>query len=563
MASLKDNRLLFFTTSPRSPLKMIPEIKVLSENFMGKEWNKENQIKFIELLIEDGSFNGEGSSENLDFSARDRINRAPKALGFVDLKPYIKLTDAGEKLLSSKRKEEVLLRQLLKFQLPSPYHTSSDEGNINFYVKPYLEIIRLIDCFGSLTFDEIMIFGVQLTDYHKFEEVTKLIDEFRKEKALNKGRYKELRKDYIDNLIKKSYKDKIEEGQTKTRESSDKSLKKFMTTKARNLRDYTDACFRYLRATGIVKISHRGKSISIARSFQKDVEFILQNISREPVFIDDVTAYKQYLFNSELPVLYTDNREIIVSKLSEIMMKKETDFSGFPLLDLKDLLYEKLEEKKKNLIANQTADIKDYKEYDDIMNTFDDIERKDLLDVPLMLEWNVWRAMTMLDDGNIQANLKFDDDGNPMSTALGNVADIVCDYKDFGLTVEVTMAGGQRQYETESEPVSRHLAKYKISTNKPTYCLFIAPKISEACIAHFYTLHKVNVSYYGGTSTIIPIELKTFRKMVEDSYSASYKPNSRQVKRLFDYSSEIINSAISEVEWYEKITNRFLNWLEA
>lgn len=56
--------------------------------------------------------------------------------------------------------------------------------------------------------------------------------------------------------------------------------------------------------------------------------------------------------------------------------------------------------------------------------------------------------MTMLDGGNIKANLKFDDFGNPMSTAQGNMADIVCDYEDFGLTVEVTMQSGQKQYET-------------------------------------------------------------------------------------------------------------------
>ena len=45
-----------------------------------------------------------------------------------------------------------------------------------------------------------------------------------------------------------------------------------------------------------------------------------------------------------------------------------------------------------------------------------------------MFEWNTWRAMTMLDGGNIKANLKFDDFGNPMSTAQGNMADIVCNY---------------------------------------------------------------------------------------------------------------------------------------
>lgn len=178
-----------------------------------------------------------------------------------------------------------------------------------------------------------------------------------------------------------------------------------------------------------------------------------------------------------------------------------------------------------------------------------------------MLEWNTWRAMTMIDGGNIKANLKFDDFGQPMSTAQGNMADIVCDYGDFGLTVEVTMQAGQRQYETESEPVTRHLAKVKRETNKPAYCLFIAPKINEACIAHFYALHKVNISYYGGFSTIIPLPLSVFIKMVGDSHNAEYIPEPIHLQRFFERSSEIANSTESEVEWYNGITQEALNWL--
>lgn len=39
--------------------------------------------------------------------------------------------------------------------------------------------------------------------------------------------------------------------------------------------------------------------------------------------------------------------------------------------------------------------------------------------------------MTMLDGGEMKANLHFDDFGKPLSTAQGNMADIVCDYGDF------------------------------------------------------------------------------------------------------------------------------------
>lgn len=124
--------MLFFTTSPRSPFKMIPEIELLAKNFSGQKWDKKNQVGFIELLANEGFFRGKGSKDNLDFSARDRINRAPKALGFISLNPTISLTEVGNLFITSKRKEEILLRQLLKFQLPSPFHSKATQGNTDF-----------------------------------------------------------------------------------------------------------------------------------------------------------------------------------------------------------------------------------------------------------------------------------------------------------------------------------------------------------------------------------------------------------------------------------------------
>ena len=75
----------------------------------------------MDILCDEQVFNGEGE-KNPAFSARDRINRAPKSLGFVVLTPLITVTPAGQALLTSKRREEVFLRQLLKFQVPSSYH---------------------------------------------------------------------------------------------------------------------------------------------------------------------------------------------------------------------------------------------------------------------------------------------------------------------------------------------------------------------------------------------------------------------------------------------------------
>ena len=553
-----DSKVIFVTTSPRTPAKMIPEIGLLNTHFSGQQWNTETQRAFMQLLKEENFFNGEGANDPA-FSARDRINRAPKALGFVILSPTIQLTLAGEELVNSRRKEEIFLRQLLKFQVPSPYHKPS-ENSAEFWVKPYLELFRLVRHFGSLKFDELMIFGLQLVDYREFDTIVEKINQFRIAKAQNEGNYKRFRGEYLDRELREIYSSDITSGNTRTRQTNDGSIAKFLKTKSSNMRDYADACVRYLRATALVNISQLGKSISIVPEKIQEVDYFLQNTDREPCFIDNEGQYVSYLGNPQIPTLFTDNRELLEQRI-----RTEFPLMQIPanttLLELKDIFADELERRKEQLITEQVTAIKDYRQFEDISSTFDQIIAKTLYDTPLMLEWNTWRAMTMLDGGNIKANLKFDDFGNPMSTAQGNMADIVCDYEDFGLTVEVTMQSGQKQYETEGEPVTRHLAKFKRETEKPAYCLFIAPNINDSCKAHFYALHKMNIQFYGGTSTIVPLPLSVFRKMVEDSYNANYVPEPRHVQRFFERSNELANSTDNEVDWYNGITQEALNWL--
>lgn len=211
----------------------------------------------------------------------------------------------------------------------------------------------------------------------------------------------------------------------------------------------------------------------------------------------------------------------------------------------------------------QIKKLKSYSLYNEVIDTYNEIISDELYDIPLMLEWNTWRAMTMLDGCCITGNFKIDDAGQPLSTASGNVADIVCDYGEFGLTVEVTMQNGQRQYETEGEPVARHLAKYKKTANKEAFCLFIAPQINEACVAHFYTLTKTNISYYGGKSIIVPLPLEVFMKMVENSYSAKFVPTPEHIKGLFDFAKNSAEKSMDEKQWFNAVQEKALTWLSA
>lgn len=553
-----DSQVLFLTTSPRTPEKMIPEIDLLIKYFESKIWNSESQRSFMKVLRDEDFFNGKGANDPA-FSARDRINRAPKALGFVLLEPTLQLTSAGQKLLTSRRIDEVFLRQMLKFQIPSPYHKPTSKA-AKFCVKPYLEMLRLVRTMGTLKFDELQIFGMQLTDYHDFNKVVRKIEKFRIEKAQHTGSYRIFKTEYLNNELKKIYRNRIQRGETKTRESNDSSLAKFLKTQSSNMRDYADACFRYLRITGLVNVSHVGKSLSIVPERIADVDYILKTVDRNPLYVEDQADYTAYLGNAALPKLLTDNRTMLVQKIREEFPSVEI-VAKATIDDLKDLLADLLEQRKQKSITEQVTEIKDYRQYDEIQSVYEQIENNELYDAPLMLEWNTWRAMTMLDGGEIKANLNFDDYGHPLSTAAGNMSDIVCDYGNYMVCVEVTMASGQKQYEMEGEPVTRHLGKLKKASGKPCYCLFVAPTINDACVSHFFTLHHLNLAMYGGKSTIIPLPLNIFRKMVEDSYKANYTPNPMHVRNFFETSNDLAKICGSEIEWYEKIKEKALHWL--
>lgn len=561
MAKIKA-KTLFFTTSPRTPNKMIPEIELLKNVLAGEPWNTTTQEKFMSALVDSPFFASQGQPKDPALSARDRITRAPKALGFVDLSPVVALTDAGERLISGKRTEEVILRQLLKFQLPSPYHTAPDNG-VHYWVRPYLELLRLVNVLGKVTFDEAMLYGMQLTDYHQFDSIVGQIRAFRQTKAENQGQYKRMFRAIFDAEIRLIYGQEIKSGKTETRESSDRSEAKFIATKRRNLHDYTDACFRYLRSTGLVAISHRGRSLSIMPDKQTEVDFILENVDRDPVFINDAENYKKHLFDGTKPELLTDNKEHLITYILRTSTKTHAEIVGLSVDELKDLRDQIIQENRDSIVSAQIKELKSYSLYSEVIDTYNEIIADSLYDVPLMFEWNTWRAMTMMNGGNITGNFKVDDAGQPMSTAQGNMADIVCDYGSFDVTVEVTMQSGQRQYDTECEPVARHLGKHKKETGKDTFCLFIAPRINDAAVAHFFMLSKVNVAHYGGKSIVVPMELDTFMKMIDNSYNAKFVPTPTHMRDIFTFAQQAADTVQDEKQWFSAIQDYAQKWVAA
>lgn len=483
-----------------------------------------------------------------------RITRAPKALGFVDLKPTIQLTEVGAKLLSEKRIHETFTRQLLKFQLPSPYHKTTE----GFFIKPYLEMLRLIKRVGSLSKTEVALFFLQLIHIDKFEEVVKMIEDFR----ANAKNFKGSRKTYVNacftEQILKIYSDEIENKNFKTRESSDLSVQKFVKTKRGNLLDYADAFLRYIRATQLVTFEKKSFRAVISPSRKDDVDFILKNIAREPTKFTTEKAFKAYLFASNNILLLTDDRNLLVQKLEKLKLNFSKDLD---IESLKDLLEIGEEETKQEIIEETTKSLKNYKEFDDIIDVFKQISKREVPDPPLYLEWNVWRALVMINYAKtINGNFSIDLDGVPLNTARGNMPDIEAEYDEFKMIVEVTMSTGNKQYEMEGEPVARHFGDLQLKSDKPVYCLFVASKISEGALAHFFNLNRMNTKRYGGKTRIIPISQERFIDFIKVAKDKKFD-DSKKMKSYFDSLIQQNFTAEDEVVWFQGVEQSVANWI--
>ncbi len=509
MANLSKSKTLFGFTSPRTIEKIIPEIRILIGNFKGKVWsgNQDVQERFFQTLYDSEYYEGDTFPSDPALAARDRITRAPKALGFVNLEPRIGLTKAGELLLSKKRLDETFTRQLLKFQLPSPYHTQSRK--VEFGVKPYLELIRLIKDLGSLSKTEIALFFTQLIHYSEYDKIVKKIQDFRKGSKKFRGSRKIYVSKCFENEILKIFREEVQNKNLKTRESNDISLKNFIKTKRANMKDYADAFVRYIRATELITFQKRTFRLIISPQKLEEVEFLLKNIPREPISFRSKQEFKDYLFDPYSVKLLTDDRDSLIKKIKKLGNK--TVDSSLEIEELKDILDSlKIAVKEKN-IKEKEKELKHYKDVDEILEVFEQIKSKDIPDAPLFLEWNVWRSFVMLNYAKrIDGNFIMDIDGMPLNTAPGNKPDLEIEFEDFGIIGEVTLSTGATQFKMEGDSVPRHYGDFKDRLQKDSYCLFIAPKIDEGTKAFFFNLNKGYTKRYGGATKIIPLSLEKF-----------------------------------------------------
>jgi hypothetical protein len=263
--------------------------------------------------------------------------------------------------------------------------------------------------------------------------------------------------------------------------------------------DYADTNFRYLKATGLVQTKGRGITLVPEKRVLSE-----RLVADQDVPGSDVEYLKRLCSGATLP---TDNRDeamMVLEDLIRLLKERKIAFDiGLrPTVTAADvavlrhqaeeLLFQRNEEE---YADRQVAEWEEIAGYMEMLSTRQ--KRKTLAngqditipqaEAPAYFEWALWRAFLAIDSLTIPPyaarRFKVDQDFLPVSPAPGNGADLVLEFADFVLAVEVTLTENSRQEAAEGEPVRRHVADlvqaHKDTSKKRVYGMFLANRIDS------------------------------------------------------------------------------------
>jgi hypothetical protein len=340
--------------------------------------------------------------------------------------------------------------------------------------------------------------------------------------------------------------------------------------------DYADENIRYLKATGC--FSSVGRGISIAPSKHTLLTQLSQSIR------ENSPVMEYWLYAIEGSTLPTDDLNEAARSLE--ILQIEAKKRGIPVkegLEISDIgILNSARYDLEELIAlNQELDFA-FKQKDQVNEILqylsvlipknarpEGLVEKIEVEIPsregpAYLEWAVWRAFLAINKLKNppyeSRKFRVDRDFLPISHAPGNGPDLVFEFADYVLVVEVTLLTSDRQATAEQVGVRRHVYEIaKNMKNKPVYCLFLAPSIKNETARDF---RKASYEEDDGSElnlTIVPITISTFMCRFKSLLSEA-EPNSNLFKTLIDLCADSAAEPTSTTEWMSKIEQIFLTY---
>lgn len=594
-------------TAVRNPGRLRNFLAVLQQ-LENSEWHLENQKKYQILLIQNRMY-GYGSpqfykglsedqieliddvSKGIPFETAEEIFYAKgyedpamrgrqsvnplKKMGLVTIEnKKIRITDSGKLLLKKDFDyEDVFFRSFLKWQIPNP-DSRDYPKNGGYDIKPFIGTLHLIHTVNKkeiargstakgLSKEEFSLFAPALIHYRDIDSYAAKIIAVRDELS-EKARHE---KGIIFDAHKKQFASEFL--------GTDNEAE--ITKLLKNLKDYGDNAIRYFRLTKHIHIRGGGFYIDLEPRRSVEIESLLADDNAQSKSFKSKEEYLAYIADISEPQLPWETEEKhfeIIKRLVEdirsyetALQKEKIEVKEFQTMTAYELIncIKELRGYRRELqdeeIYRQSQAVEQLESYiEDLENIYDFEDR------PILLEKLSALGLQALNDAiKISPNYPVGDDNEPTFTAPANTPDIECFYESFNAVCEVTMQTGRAQWYHEGQPVMRHLRDFeKRHKNKPSYCLFIAPKLHRDTVNTFWTA--IKYEYEGQPQRIIPLSIQHFALILKillqlktEEKFLKHSDISRLYNDILDSSNAFNNSS----EWLKSIPNTISLWQES
>lgn len=511
-------------TGMRNPWRIPSGFKVYAEsNMVGKLRSPEDQVRFKMLLMKTGEIGGDLEKDkdaSITRKYRLMFNKygfaypeVPKKAGFEqsELGEVDAITPLGKTFYAAdsvSAQQECFLRGLI---------VPMEELDENRCFSPLLWVLLVMLELEKICGDTKINFIEFATCVQTTNPLSNVEDVIRDILDIREARKKaENKKKYDVEIIEKKH---------------ERYLKQIS-----NFKDYADMNMRYLVSTGVVKRAGRG--ITLVPEYRSmAIELIKGVVSKEPL----KDRLIRLCNGAPLP---TDNEETANKVLEDLIAELELYHIPYimpdvPLDSAKNInlvrasLKKDIDKYKEELYAKRQADeweeIYEYMKLLIVNNGREkEISEDNFIKVPTSeaaayLEWTLWRAFLAINHMKSKPyearGFNIDQDYLPVGTAPGGGPDMVFEFEDYIIVVEVTMSTNSRQEAMEGEPVRRHVADLVMSTEKPVYGVFVANKIDSNTAETFRIGVWYNKNDEKMALRIVPFTLEQFsfyfRKMFE------------------------------------------------
>lgn len=491
----------------RNPKRLKDGLRVLVNSEYHGNFSSENEEGMALLLDKEGVITLQTNQDNT-IARKWRLNLI--RLGFVSPKTHT-VTENGRRLLHSNSlpaEEECFLRALLAHQIPSSIHGEGEQRWKG--IKPFspLRMVLEIIC--------------KLGKNNEIPEITQ--NELASIVILHHNM------NDIDNIVNEIVEYRSQRIRAGNKRKFDRDIREHAATKhgrisATSLRSYADVNIRYLKLTGL--FAEDGKKLSIAIHKEE----IVRQILSQPYIPIPKNEYESKLATGAL--LPTDDEHEAINAINNtysLLVQNGEVLENLP--DLKSLSIRDLSQLRLELendwihVLEQRYSEKQMDNWRDIFKYLQALQNprgSGIIpsgEAPVYLEWAIWRAflaINYLENYPWEAR-RFTVDRSflPVRHAPGGGPDMVFEYEDYVLVVEVTLTSSSRQEAAEGEPVRRHVAQYfdhYDALGKRVYGLFIANNIDTNTAETF----RIGVWYRADDSEIalqiVPITLSDFTRL--------------------------------------------------